>query len=243
MSNIVIVPQTRDELRTELQQSIRDAVRDARDAAREAAQAGREAAVAAREGVAAQASPALDVPTAMALLEAQVNAVNKEISDLTAQLTSDLSNARERAIEQQLSSAVERREELREQMDQLMVAGIPVVPQVEVFPEDVIPPQAVDIAIAFFVTCAVIAVGIPLARAFGRWLDRRGQVPASGADTDARLSRIEQAIEAVAIEVERVSEGQRYTNRAMSELRGLPAPNAEGWPSPARDRLGVERQP
>ena len=40
------------------------------------------------------------------------------------------------------------------------------------FPMDV-PPNAANVAYMFFVTIAVIAIGIPLARAFGRWLDRR----------------------------------------------------------------------
>jgi hypothetical protein len=35
-----------------------------------------------------------------------------------------------------------------------------------------------------------------------------------------RLGRMEQAIEAVAIEVERVAEGQRFTTKLLSEKRG-----------------------
>mgnify|MGYP001792788851 CR=1 FL=1 len=38
---------------------------------------------------------------------------------------------------------------------------------------------------------------------------------------DARLDRLEQAVEAIAIEIERVSEGQRYVTKLMSE-RALP---------------------
>ena len=34
-----------------------------------------------------------------------------------------------------------------------------------------------------------------------------------------RIQRIEQAVEAIAIEVERVSEGQRFTTKLLSELR------------------------
>jgi hypothetical protein len=39
---------------------------------------------------------------------------------------------------------------------------------------------------------------------------------------EERLSRMEQAIEAVAIEVERVAEGQRFTTKLLSEKRGEP---------------------
>lgn len=85
-----------------------------------------------------------------------------------------------------------------------------------------IPPGAQQVIYMFFVTLAVIAIGIPLARAFGRWLDRRGHVPAVPADVTARLDRIEQAVETVAVEVERISEGQRFSSKLLAELRQLP---------------------
>ena len=34
---------------------------------------------------------------------------------------------------------------------------------------------------------------------------------------DARLSRLEQAVDAIALEVERISEGQRFTTRLLSD--------------------------
>jgi len=242
----IILPQTaRDEIRRDVQQSIRDAVREARDAAREAGQAGREAAQAAREPfVFAPDRSGLDVATTISLYEAQIAAMNKEITELTSQLSPGQSQAREAAVRQQLGDAISRREDLREQMDLLLAGGTPVVAQPEFFPSEIIPPQAVTISIAFLVTCAFVAVGIPIARAWGRWLDRRGHAPrGDSSQTDDRLQRIEQAIEAVAIEVERVSEGQRYTNRSISELRGLPAPNAgQAWPLPAREAVGVDRR-
>lgn len=74
----------------------------------------------------------------------------------------------------------------------------------------VIPPQAVDIAIGFFVTCAVIIVGWPISRALGRRFERRGATPALEAGVTDQLQRIEQAVEAIAIEVERISESQRF---------------------------------
>ena len=73
-----------------------------------------------------------------------------------------------------------------------------------------IPPQAVDIAIGFFITCAVIIVGWPISRALGRRFERRGAPPAIEAGMTDQLQRIEQAVEAIAIEVERISESQRF---------------------------------
>ena len=100
---------------------------------------------------------------------------------------------------------------------------------------DMIPPQAVDITYAFFFTIAVIAIGVPLVRAFARWLDRRGSVPAAvPGDLTQRLDRIETAVEAMATEVERIAEGQRFTSKLMAELRQLPQLEAARVAEPRR---------
>jgi hypothetical protein len=44
----------------------------------------------------------------------------------------------------------------------------------------------------------------------------------SGDVTD-RLERMEQAIDAIAVEVERIAEGQRFTTRLLSERTGEPS--------------------
>ncbi|GLC28511.1 hypothetical protein [Roseisolibacter agri] len=69
--------------------------------------------------------------------------------------------------------------------------------------------------LAFFVTLMVI--GFPLARALSRRMDRKTQGGGVPADVGLRLERIEQAVEAVAVEVERVSEAQRFSARLLSE--------------------------
>jgi hypothetical protein len=104
--------------------------------------------------------------------------------------------------------------------------------QVPFDPNNMIPPQAVDISIAFFAMIAFIVVGFPLARAFARRMDRRGMA-APAAEVSPHLERIEQAVDAIAIEVERISENQRYASRVMSELRGLPQA-APAWQAEPR---------
>jgi hypothetical protein len=85
---------------------------------------------------------------------------------------------------------------------------------------NVIPPQAVDISIAFFLTMAFIIVGLPLARAFARRMDRRGTGPAQiSGEVSTQLSQLNQAVDAIALEIERISEGQRFTTRLLSEQR------------------------
>src|ERR1700738_251971 len=81
---------------------------------------------------------------------------------------------------------------------------------------DVIPPQAVDISIAFFVTIAIIIIGLPIARAIARRMDRRpgpAQIPT---DVSAQLNQLHQAVDAIALEVGRISERQGFTRRLLS---------------------------
>jgi hypothetical protein len=40
----------------------------------------------------------------------------------------------------------------------------------------------------------------------------------------ARLERMEQAIDSIAVEVERISEGQRFTTKLLSERTAPPGP-------------------
>lgn len=93
---------------------------------------------------------------------------------------------------------------------------------------DQIPPQVIPIVQSFFTTVAIIALGIPIIRAIARRWERHTPTPALPADLTARLERIEQAVEAVAIEVERISEGQRFTAKLMADMqqRVLPPSDA-----------------
>ncbi|MDP9205177.1 MAG: hypothetical protein M3P12_06940 [Gemmatimonadota bacterium] len=85
---------------------------------------------------------------------------------------------------------------------------------------DIIPPQVVDISLAFFFTVAAIIIGLPIARAFARRMDRKsGGTAQMPAEVSNQLAHLNQAIDAIALEVERISEGQRFTTRLLSEQR------------------------
>jgi hypothetical protein len=69
--------------------------------------------------------------------------------------------------------------------------------------------------------CAIIlAIGVPLARAYSRRMDAESKNPRLPTEVTDRLERMEQALDSVAIEVERISEGQRFTTKLLSEGRG-----------------------
>lgn len=69
----------------------------------------------------------------------------------------------------------------------------------------------------FFFTVIVLALGIPLVRAYIR-KQERGDVPTRlTPELEARLDRLESMVETVSVEVERMAEGQRFTTRLLSE--------------------------
>lgn len=94
-------------------------------------------------------------------------------------------------------------------------------------PPDDIPPRAAETAIALFLTFAVIIIGYPIARAIGRRIDREGAAPRVPADVASQLTQLNQAVEAIAVEVERISEGQRFTSKLLSEQHKLPGARRE----------------
>lgn len=107
----------------------------------------------------------------------------------------------------------------------------PVPPFPQDFPFEVIPSLPTSLVIvscAFFAMIVLIAVGIPIARAFARRMDRQGVEPARNPEILARLDRIEHAVESVAIEVERISEAQRYTAKLFNERLQEPLPLRSG---------------
>jgi len=81
---------------------------------------------------------------------------------------------------------------------------------------------------AISIVFTVVVLG-PLAMSLGRLLWRRSgtaAVPSGWNDAAQRLERLEQAVDTIAVEVERVSEGQRFMTRLMTQAQGTPANNA-----------------
>jgi hypothetical protein len=61
------------------------------------------------------------------------------------------------------------------------------------------------------------AVFYPIARALAKRIEGKAVTAQIAPATDARLDRIEHAVEAIAVEVERISEGQRFTTKLLAE--------------------------
>ena len=79
------------------------------------------------------------------------------------------------------------------------------------------------IPIIFVISIPVMAIGYPLARAWASRLERKPNASAVPTEVTARLERMEQAIDSIAIEIERISEGQRFTTRLLSDRPAQPS--------------------
>jgi len=99
--------------------------------------------------------------------------------------------------------------------------GIPGTPQVIVNPrpfDNTIPPQVESISIAFFIAVATVIIGLPIMRAIARRIERGTPIAAPiPAEVREQLQQLNQSVDAIAIEVERISEGQRFATKLLTE--------------------------
>ncbi|MFN5580948.1 hypothetical protein [Gemmatimonas sp.] len=79
-----------------------------------------------------------------------------------------------------------------------------------------LPDGLVDMMGIIFGAVTVMSLGTPLVKAWARRFERRYEVQ-QNAQIEQRLAAIEQAIETVAVEVERISEGQRFTTKLLAD--------------------------
>ena len=87
-----------------------------------------------------------------------------------------------------------------------------------------IPPEIVIVPIVFGLPSIVIGLRMVL-----RHKEKMATLNSDGGrsfDVEARLDRIEQAVEAIAIEMERVGEGQRFVTKLLAE-RPTPLSDAQ----------------
>ena len=86
------------------------------------------------------------------------------------------------------------------------------------FPSD-IPPMAAEVAQTAIVSFALMIAAFPVFGFLKAIMNRRASTQAlmPPRDTTDRLQRIEAAVEAMSVEVERISEGQRFVTRVLAE--------------------------
>jgi len=197
-------------IREAVDQATREATQEAQQAAREAQQQAREAQQHARE----MQQEVRDAQQQVRDAQQQLLDAQQQLRDAT---TADQRGAANQAIRGAQDAIRAAENELRRVQGQMQSTPMTYTMQPPHFPQPVIPAGATDIAFAFFITCAVMVVGWPISRALGRRFEKRGTTPLLDASVADQLQRIEQAVEAVSIEVERISESQRFLARLQEK--------------------------
>lgn len=60
-----------------------------------------------------------------------------------------------------------------------------------------------------------------------RELGRQMAQSSAGSVSDERMARLEMAVESIAVEIERISEGQRFTTRLLTDQTQRPTPRLQ----------------
>jgi len=79
-------------------------------------------------------------------------------------------------------------------------------------PEIVVP-------VAFFASIVAVVMGRPWIKAVAAKAEAEAKNPQLPTEIMQRFERMEQSLDAIAVEVERISEGQRFTTKLLSDVR------------------------
>lgn len=176
------------------------------------------------------------------VLKARIEKLRGEIDEVKAELAAPGAGPTVAANTIRLTGLEGRRidaeEALQKVEDQLAGIGVQPATVTEVgMPvpfEPVVPfdPNSSQLqeTVAIIVVSAIVFIGAPIAVAISRFIWKRTTtraVPAAANPDDTkRLERVEQAVDTIAVELERMTEGQRYITRLLSERNGAPAAEA-----------------
>jgi hypothetical protein len=184
-------------------------------------------------GTAPVAAAARSAPSASAIYEGfraqrreltnQLQELNSTRSDIKGQLEDVPVGPERQALEGRLSDVDSR----IKGVDQMLAVNAAQVSQAAAIPGAVVepprvidngPPEDVYVLSGLF----MLIVLLPLSVAFARRIWRRGTaaVAAFPRELGERLLRMEQSLEATAVEVERIGEGQRFLTRLFTEGEG-----------------------
>ena len=98
------------------------------------------------------------------------------------------------------------------------------------------------VPVALFVSSAFVVVGLPIARALAKKMERDAGHPRIPAEVSQRLERMEHAIDTIAVEVERISEGQRFVTKLLAERPAARPELPDSARGPEGRCTGVDRR-
>jgi hypothetical protein len=170
----------------------------------------------------------------------QMDRLQEQRDNLSRELQQEgVTGADRKGIETRITATDERITALEKQIADAdaQVAKSAAVPGAAVEPPE---PPRTGPPDEFWVLSTVIAVItlLPISLAFARRIWRRSAkvVTSIPKELSERLMRVEQTVEASAVEIERIGEGQRFMTRLFTE-----GPGAHGLPSSAQSALPVNR--
>jgi uncharacterized protein (UPF0335 family) len=175
-------------------------------------------------------------------LRDQLERLEDQRSDIQQELRQNTGDADKKGLEQRLLNIDARIGDVEKQLAaaDANVAAAAAIPGAVQEPRPIPrqgPPEE------FFVLAGIFmfVVILPLTIAYARRIWRRGAAVVSAIPQEIydRFARLDQAIDSVAIEVERIGEGQRFLTRVYTDSqRGLGAGPAERVEAPDRERVG-----
>lgn len=162
-------------------------------------------------------------------LGSQMDRLKEERSDIANRLgghaENNLSAADKAGLEKRLTVLDGRIEQLDNQIAaaDAQVAAAAAIPGAIVEPPPFVrhgPPEEVFVLGGIFMFVAILPISLAYARRI--WRRSAAAVSALPHDIVERFTQIDQAVESIAVEVERIGEGQRFITRVLSE-QGRPA--------------------
>lgn len=96
----------------------------------------------------------------------------------------------------------------------------------------------IEIVQTLTIGLVALAFGVPIIKMIARRVEQRGDVPPKALTGIAdRLEHIERAVDTMAVEIERISEGQRFTTRLLAErAESSRGPKAGSGGAPGAER-------
>jgi hypothetical protein len=170
-----------------------------------------------------------EMQASMAQLAAQRAALQAQLDDASSSAERARLQSRIDRIDKQMNDMTDAMAKLGNGLDRTSLRGSPpALPAAPNFPEvGTAPrfpsgnqPMRVDPTEIVAVTLGILFVAFPLTLAFSRYLWKRSTSPVAPALTQEhtqRFDRLEQSMDAIAIEVERISENQRYLTKLLAE--------------------------
>ena len=175
-------------------------------------------------------------------LRDQLERLEDQRNELQTELRQSTGDVDKKGLEQRLANVDTRILDVEKQLaqadaDVARTAAIPgAVQEPRPIPRQG-PPEEVFVLAGLFMFIVIL----PLSIAYARRIWRRGAAVVSAIPQEIydRFSRLDQAIDSVAIEVERIGEGQRYLTRVYADQqKGIGAGPAERIDAPERERVG-----